>query len=48
MESDPLQEQPVDARLLAKVVNDNAGMLDKRGARWLFASNRASTGCSYR
>jgi hypothetical protein len=30
------------------VVNDNACELDKRGALESIASNRASTGCSYR
>jgi len=40
---DPL----VGASLLAMVVNDNAGELDKRGALESIACNRASTGCSY-
>jgi len=34
--------------LLAKVVNDDEGGLDERGDFTPIASNRASTGCSYR
>ncbi|OOQ43409.1 hypothetical protein AO361_09600 [Pseudomonas fluorescens] len=34
--------------MLAMVVNDNAGNLMPRGVLQSIASNRASTGCSYR
>ena len=34
--------------MLAMDVNDNAGFLDRRVALKSIASNRASTGCSYR
>jgi len=37
-------ELPVGASLLAKSVNDNAGMLNKRGAYGVFASKLAPTG----
>ncbi|CAI8718781.1 hypothetical protein EMIT0P218_120010 [Pseudomonas sp. IT-P218] len=36
------------ASLLAMEINDDAGPLIHRGALRFFASNRASTGCSYR
>ncbi|CAI8869676.1 hypothetical protein EMIT0P291_280038 [Pseudomonas sp. IT-P291] len=40
--------ETVGASLLAMDVNDNAYLLAKRGALESIASNRASTGCSYR
>ncbi|ONH40037.1 hypothetical protein BLL37_30765 [Pseudomonas azotoformans] len=41
-----LEQSPIGASLLAKNVNDNACILDKRGACAVFASKLAPTGRS--